>query len=66
MRPSIEKQAAERSVRGRLKSVAVYREIGDAGAVCRRFGISRPALRKWLCRFDANGEAGLCELSRRP
>jgi transposase len=66
MKPSIEKQAAERAVRRRLKWVAVYHEIGDAGAVCRRFGISRPTLRKWLRRFDANGEAGLCELSRRP
>ena len=60
------KGAAERAVRLRLKWVAAYREVGDAGAVCRRFGISRPTLRKWLRRFDAQGEAGLEELSRRP
>lgn len=60
------KGAAERAIRLRLKWVAAYREVGDAGAVCRRFGISRPTLRKWLRRFDAQGEAGLEELSRRP
>jgi transposase-like protein len=60
------KRAEERGVRQRLKWVAAYRQIGDAGAVCRRFGISRPTLRKWLRRFDADGEAGLSELSRRP
>ena len=60
------KEAAERAVRQRLKWVAAYREIGDAGVVCRRYGISRPTLRKWLRRFDADGEAGLKERSRRP
>ena len=64
--PKERKEASERAVRQRLKWVAAYREIGDAGAVCRRFGISRPTLRKWLRRFDADGEAGLTELSRRP
>jgi transposase InsO family protein len=60
------KEAAERAVRKRRKWVAAYHELGDAGAVCRRFGISRPTLRKWLRRFDAEGEAGLKEQSRRP
>jgi transposase InsO family protein len=60
------KEAAERATRQRLKWIQAYREIGEAGAVCRRFGISRPTLRKWLQRFDAEGETGLHELSRRP
>ena len=60
------KEAAERAVRQRGKWIAAYHEIGDAGAVCRRFGISRPTLRKWLRRFDAAGEAGLQEQGRRP
>ena len=60
------KRAADRAVRLRLKWIAAYREFGDAGVVCRRFGISRPTLRKWLRRFDAGGEDGLNELSRRP
>lgn len=53
-------------VRLRLKWIAAHQELGDAGAVCRRFGISRPTLRKWLRRYDADGAAGLTELSRRP
>lgn len=67
MRPSKERKwAAERAARRRLAWVAAYRQIGDAGAVCRRFGISRPTLRKWLRRFDEDGEAGLSGLSRKP
>jgi transposase InsO family protein len=56
----------ERAERLRLTWIEAYRKRGDAGAVCRRFGISRPTLRKWLRRFEANGNAGLCALSRRP
>ena len=46
-------RAADRAVRLRQKWIAAYRELADAGAVWRRFGISRPTLRKWLRRFDA-------------
>jgi transposase InsO family protein len=60
------KEAAERATRQRLKWIQASREIGEAGAVCRRFGISRPTRRKWLQRFDAEGETGRHELSRRP
>jgi transposase InsO family protein len=58
--------AADRAARLRLKWIEAHRELGDAGAVCRRFGISRPTLRKWLRRYDAEGKAGLRERSRRP
>ena len=34
--------------------------------VCRRCGISRPTLRKWWRRYQAEGEAGLHDRSRRP
>jgi transposase InsO family protein len=57
---------AERNVRRRRNWIIAYRELGDAGAVCRRFGISRPTLRKWLRRYEAGGEAGLTEQSRQP
>jgi len=60
------REAAERAVRQRRKRIAAYHEVGDAGAVCRWFGISRPTLRKWLRRFEQDGEAGLKEQSRRP
>ena len=43
-----------------------YRALGDAGAVCRRFGVSRPTLRMWLRRYEQEGEAGLRARSRRP
>jgi transposase InsO family protein len=34
--------------------------------MCRRCGISRPTLRKWLRRFEQDGEAGLTSASTRP
>jgi transposase len=56
----------DREERLRLTWIIAYREFGDAGAVCRRFGVSRPTLRKWLRRYEAEGEAGLRARSRRP
>jgi hypothetical protein len=35
----------DREERRRLSWIVAYRERPDAGAVCRRFGISRPTLR---------------------
>jgi transposase InsO family protein len=55
-----------REERLRLSWIEAYRELQDAGAVCRRFGVSRPTLRKWLRRFEANGASGLCAQSRAP
>ena len=53
-------------VRKRLLWVQLYQQTDDAGLVCRRCGISRPTLRKWIRRFDETGEAGLLNRSRRP
>jgi transposase InsO family protein len=52
--------------RTRLAWVKLYEEVGDAGVVCRRCGISRPTLRKWRRRYQAEGEIGLQDRSRRP
>jgi transposase InsO family protein len=52
--------------RTRLRWVELYHETGDAGLTCRRCGISRPTLRKWLRRYEAHGVEGLCRRSRRP
>jgi transposase InsO family protein len=52
--------------RARLGWIKLYEGIGDAGVVCRRCGISRPTLRKWWRRYQAQGTAGLEERSRRP
>ena len=50
----------------RLGWIELYQEIGNAGVVCRRCGISRPTLRKWWRRYQAQGMTGLEEQSRRP
>ena len=50
----------------RLTWIRLYEETGDAGLTCRRCGISRPTLRKWWIRYQADGEAGLVSQSRRP
>jgi len=36
--------------------VRLYERVGNAGIVCRRCGISRPTLRKWWRRYQAEGE----------
>ncbi len=56
----------DREVVARLRWVRLYEELGDAGLVCRRCGISRPPLRKWVKRFERNGMVGLLSRSRRP
>lgn len=53
-------------LKARLAWVELSAKTGDAGLVCRRCGISRPTLRKWWRRYQADGEAGLVEHSRRP
>lgn len=46
--------------------VNLYKETMDAGLVCSKCCISRPALRKWVRRYEQFGEDGLTNLSRRP
>jgi transposase InsO family protein len=60
------KDVEDRAERQRRNWIEAYRGLGDAGAVCRRFGVSRPTLRKWLRRLEQEGEAGLRARSRRP
>jgi transposase InsO family protein len=50
----------------RLTWVRLFEETHDVGLVCRRCGISRPTLRKWLRRYAELGEVGLASLDRRP
>jgi len=49
-----------------LTWVKMYEQTGDAGLTCRRCGISRPTLRKWLNRYVKDGKAGLSSHSRKP
>lgn len=53
-------------IRKRLRWVQLYEELGNAGVVCLKCGISRPTLRKWWQRYQEHGVAGLQEESRRP
>ena len=39
----------------RLVWVHMYEQTGDVGLTCRRFGMSRPTLRKWWRRYQAEG-----------
>lgn len=54
------------TLKARRTWVETYRQTGNAGLTCRRCGISRPTLRKWARRFEADGESGLRSKSRRP
>lgn len=53
------------NARARLGWVKLYEEIGVMRVVCRRCGITEVTLRKWLRRYQAEGEAGLEDRSKR-
>lgn len=55
-----------KEIKKRLTWVKLYLDTGKAGLVCRRCGISRPTLRKWVRRYKEAGTHGLTSLSRRP
>jgi len=54
------------SIKKRLEWIKLYESTFDAGLVCRRCGVSRPTLRKWIKRYRQSGIEGLNEESRRP
>jgi transposase InsO family protein len=56
----------DQQARTRLRWIQLYEETADAGLVCRRCGVSRPTLRKWLSRYKADGLKGLASRSRKP
>jgi len=53
-------------IKARFKWIKPYQKTGDTGLVCRRYGISRPTLRKWLKRYQESGLDGLYDKSRKP
>jgi transposase len=53
-------------VKQRLGWIKLYEQLGDAGIVCRKCGISRPTLRKWWRRYQQQGIAGPQSQSKRP
>jgi transposase InsO family protein len=56
----------KKDVKIRVEYIKLYEECKDAGYVCRRFGISRPTLRKWYKRYKELGTEGLSNQSKRP
>lgn len=48
------------------KWVQLYEQMGNAGLACLRCGISRPRMRKWWRRYQAEGIKGLKGRNRRP
>jgi transposase InsO family protein len=55
-----------REEKQRLGWVKTYEQTHDAGLTCRKCGISRPTLRKWWRRYQAQRKDGLQSRSRRP
>jgi transposase InsO family protein len=51
---------------GRLRIVEAVAAGEPMTAVAARLGIDRKTVRKWLARFRAEGERGLCDRSSRP
>jgi transposase-like protein len=56
----------EQKIKMRLQWVEMYQQTQNAGLVCRRCGISRPTLQKWIRRYEQLGLEGLKDQSRRP
>src|SRR4029079_1500152 len=58
---------ARLTVHGRRLLVERIRGQGQAVAhVAKAMGISRQCAHRWVARFDAEGDAGLCDGSSRP
>ena len=55
-----------RQAKIRLAWMDYYAKCGNAALTCRRFGISRPTLHKWLKRYRPRGLLSLEDRSRRP
>jgi len=56
----------DRQIAARTKWVNLYLETKDAGYVCRKCGVSRPTLRKWVRRYQQAGVDGLIGKSKKP
>ena len=54
------------NIKSRLNWVNLFLETNNAGYFCRRCGISRPTLRKWVNRYNKLGIDGLADQSKRP
>ena len=63
----MKKTEQQRLVNWRMKIIRHAAETThNVSKTCRYFGISRKTFYKWLSRYEALGEASLCDRSRRP
>lgn len=62
----VDARSLDANTRKRLHWVKLYEQIGNATVTCLKIGISKPTLRKWWRRYQAEGLAGLQDRSRRP
>jgi hypothetical protein len=57
-------------IQGAMAGLKVLREASAAprnvAQTCRHFGLSRKSFYKWKARYEAHGEAGLCDRPRVP
>lgn len=53
-------------IRKRYQWVELFESVQNVAIVCRKCGISRPTLRKWVERYRKHGLAGLSDKSKRP
>jgi transposase InsO family protein len=61
------KEEQKRLVAWRVKIIRHASEVTrNVARTCRHFGISRKAFYKWVARYKAHGDAGLCDRSRAP
>lgn len=56
----------EDETRKRFRWVELFLRLENCTLVCRKCGISRPTLRKWVRRYRERGVSGLSSFSRRP
>ena len=56
----------QRQVKWRKQLIKHASETGNVAKTCRHFGISRTVFYKWIKRFEAHGEASLCDQAKTP
>lgn len=54
------------TAKARMGLIETYKKTGSISATAREWHCSRQTVRKWLERYAAEGEAGLCDRPRRP
>jgi transposase len=54
------------AVEARKLLIEIYQETGSFGETARRWQTSRHVVRKWVHRYEAEGETGLQDRSHRP